>query len=143
MTPKADQTSRELTLDLGDGVKMELVYIKPGTFVMGGESTTDSRWVCVEVPKHEVTITKGFYLGKYEVTQAQYQAIMGSNPSCGGKDPQCPAETIVEGDIRMFCEKVSEKTGRDVRLPTEAEWEYACRGGRSSGRDVHPAGHGW
>ena len=129
MTPEADQTSRELTLDLGDGVKLELVYIKPGTFVMGGESTTESRFVCVEVPKHEVTITKGFYLGKYEVTQAQYDAIMGSNPSSGGKDPQCPADNIVEGDAWKFCEKVSDKTGLDVRLPTEAEWEYACRAG--------------
>ena len=54
------------------GVTMELVYIKPGTFVMGGESKTDSRFECVETPKHEVTLTRGFYLGKYEVTQAQY-----------------------------------------------------------------------
>ena len=108
---------------------MELVYIKPGTFVMGGESEKDGRFECVEVPKHEVTLTKGFYLGKYEVTQAQYQLIMGENPSRATKDPNCPADTIGEADAVDFCEKLAEKTGQEVRLPTEAEWEYACRAG--------------
>jgi len=122
----------ELTLDLGDGVTMEVVYIKPGTFVMGGESKTDGRFQCVELPKHEVKLTKGFYLGKYEVTQAQYQAIMGSNPSRSTKAPDCPADNISESDAVAFCAKLAEKTGRDVRLPTEAEWEYASRAGKDT-----------
>jgi formylglycine-generating enzyme required for sulfatase activity len=58
---------------------------------MGGENTEDSKWQGVEVPKHEVTITKGYYLGKYEVTQAQFQTIMGSNPSSASKDPNARA----------------------------------------------------
>ncbi len=123
---------RELTLDLGGGVTMELVYIKPGTFVMGGESKTDGRFECVELPKHGVKLTKGFYLGKYEVTQAQYQAIMGSNPSRSTKAPNCPVDNVAAPDALEFCEKLAEKTGRGVRLPTEAEWEYASRAGKDT-----------
>jgi len=132
MTPAGNNPPANLTLDLGDGVPLELVYIKPGTFVMGGESTTDGRFNCVEVPKHEVTLTKGFYLGKYEVTQAQFQAIMGSNPSGATKDPSCPVDNVSEQDAVEFCDKLAEKTGQDVRLPTEAEWEYACRAGSTT-----------
>ncbi len=129
MTHSGGKAPREVKLDLGDGVTIEFVYIKPGTFTMGGESTKDGRFNCVEAPKHEVTITKGFYLGKYEVTQAQYQAIMGSNPSNATKAPNYPVDTIGEADAVRFCEAVAEKTGTAVRLPTEAEWEYACRAG--------------
>ena len=120
------------TLDLGDGVTLEMVYIKPGTFVMGGESKTDGRFECVEVPKHEVTLTKGFYLGKYEVTQVQYESIMGSNPSRSSKASDCPVDNVGASDAHSFCGKVAEKTGLDVRLPTEAEWEYASRAGRAT-----------
>ncbi len=126
------KTPLELTLELGDGVTMELVYIKPGTFVMGGESKTDGRFECVELPKHEVQLTKGFYLGKYEVTQAQYEAVMGSNPSRSTKAPDCPVDNVSESDALTFCGKLVEATGRDVRLPTEAEWEYASRAGRDT-----------
>jgi formylglycine-generating enzyme required for sulfatase activity len=129
VTPAGANPPANLTLDLGGGVTLELVYIKPGTFVMGGESEKDGRFNCVEVPKHDVTLTKGFYLGKYEVTQAQYQSIMGSNPSRSTKDPNCPADTIHEGSALEFCGKLAAKTGCAVRLPTEAEWEYGCRAG--------------
>ncbi len=122
----------ELTLDLGDGVTMELVYIKSGTFVMGGESKTDGRFQCVEVPKHEVELSKGFYLGKYEVTQARYETIMGSNPSRSTKGPDCPVDNVSEADALTFCLKLTEQTGREARLPTEAEWEYASRAGRDT-----------
>ena len=132
VTPAQGDAPAEMTLDLGDGVTMELVYIKPGTFTMGGESTTDGRFECVEVPKHEVTLTKGFYLGKYEVTQAQYQAIMGSNPSGSSKGPDFPVDNISEQDAREFCQKLAEKTGKAARLPTEAEWEYAARAGKDT-----------
>jgi formylglycine-generating enzyme required for sulfatase activity len=132
VTPAGDAPPKELTLDLGNGVKMELVYIKPGTFTMGGERTTDGRFECVEVPKHEVKLTKGYYLGKYEVTQAQYEAIMGSNPSRSTKGPDHPVGNVGELEAREFCEKLAEKTGREVRLPTEAEWEYAARAGKDT-----------
>ncbi len=122
----------ELTLDLGRGVTMELVYIKPGTFVMGGESKTDGRFQCVELPKHEVKLTRGFYLGKYEVTQEQYQAIMTTNPSRSTKAPNCPVDNVSEADASTFCGKLAEMTGRDVRLPSEAEWEHASRAGRDT-----------
>jgi formylglycine-generating enzyme required for sulfatase activity len=129
VTPASDTPPPELKLDLGNGVTMELVYIKPGSFVMGGERTTDGRFECVEVPKHEVTLTKGFYLGKYEVTQAQFEAIMGTNPSGSSKGPDFPVDTVSEQDAREFCEKLAEKTGQEARLPTEAEWEFAARAG--------------
>lgn len=132
LTTAAKDPQKDLTVDLGSGVTMDFVYIKPGSFVMGGESEKDSKWECVEVPKHEVTITKGFYLGKYEVTQAQYQLITGENPSGAVKDPNCPVDTIGEQGAVEFCAKLATKTGRAVRLPTEAEWEYACRAGSTT-----------
>ena len=135
MTPQADQTAPELTLELGNGVKLEMVYIKPGTFVMGGENTWDNRFGCYELPKHEVTITKGFYLGKYEVTQAQYDAMMGITTDKEIRGPNYPATApngITAGRAKEFCRKVCDATGRDVRLPTEAEWEYACRAGSTT-----------
>jgi len=144
VTPAGDGAPRELKLDLGDGVTMELVYIKPGTFVMGGESKTDGRFECVEVPKHEVQLTKGFYLGKYEVTQAHYEAIVGSNPSRSTKAPDCPVDNVSLQDASEFCAKLAQKTGQEARLPTEAEWEYASRGGRDTkwffGNDPSPLG---
>lgn len=94
MTHTGSNAPREMTLKLADGVTMELVYIKPGTFVMGGESKTDGKFECVEQPHHEVTLTKGFYLGKYEVTKAQYEAIMGSNPSTSNKGSNYPVDNV-------------------------------------------------
>jgi hypothetical protein len=133
MTSDTDSPPNEVTLDLGGGVTMALVYIKPGTFLMGGERTTaDDKFQCVEVPRHEVTITRGFYLGKYEVTQAQYEAIMGSNPSKSTKGPNNPVDDVGEVDAFSFAEKLAEKTLREVRLPTEAEWEYASRAGQTT-----------
>ena len=129
MTPQADQTAPEITLELGNGVELELVYINPGTFVMGGENTWDNRFGCVELPKHKVTITKGFYLGKYEVTQGQYDALMGGKSEAKPREPNYPAGGITIVNARKFCEKICDLTGRDVRLPTEAEWEFACRAG--------------
>ena len=132
ITHSGTRAPAELKLNLGDGVTMEFVYIKPGKFVMGGESTTDGRFECVEVPKHDVQLTKGFYLGKYEVTQAQYTAIMGSNPSKSTKASDCPVDNVGESDAVGFCLKLSERIGREARLPTEAEWEYASRAGRDT-----------
>jgi formylglycine-generating enzyme required for sulfatase activity len=120
----------KLTLDLGDGVNMEFVYIKPGKFTMGGDIAQESKWVGANIPKHEVTISKGFYLGKYEVTREQYEKITGSNPSSKKQlDPKLPVDTVSETDADRFCAAMAGKTGAEVRLPTEAEWEYAARAG--------------
>lgn len=118
-------------------VTMEFVYIPPGTFVMGGERDyEDGRFKCVEVPLHEVTMSKGYYIGKYPVTQAQYQAVTKTNPSKSTKLPNCPVDDIGLDDAEAFCSKLSESTGLyDVRLPTEAEWEYACRGGKGNAEE--------
>ncbi|MEM7454135.1 MAG: SUMF1/EgtB/PvdO family nonheme iron enzyme [Planctomycetota bacterium] len=124
-----DNPEPELTIDIGNGILMKLVYISPGSFVMGGESEEDGRFECVEVPMHEVQLTRGFYLGIYEVTQAQFEAVMGANPSRSTIDADCPVDNVSEADALSFCGKLAEQTGLDVRLPTEAEWEYASRAG--------------
>jgi formylglycine-generating enzyme required for sulfatase activity len=124
--------AKELKLNLGDGVTMEFIYVKPGKFVMGGENEKEGRFACVEVPKHGVELTQGFYLGKYEVTQSQYMAAMGQNPSRSTKGADCPVDNVSEPDAQQFCIRLSEITNVEARLPTEAEWEYASRAGGSS-----------
>jgi formylglycine-generating enzyme required for sulfatase activity len=109
--------------DLGNGVKLEMVYIPAGNFMMGspsGEGESN------EYSQHPVTIAKPFYLGKYPVTQEQYQAVMGNNPS-NFKGAKRPVEQVSWRDAVAFCQKLSEETGNNYRLPSEAEWEYACR----------------
>jgi len=104
---------------------IEFVLIPPGSFMMGSTNEAD------EGPVHRVTISKGFYMGKYEVTQAQWQSVMGNNPSefknCGGN---CPVEEVSWDDAQNFINKLNASNdGFSYRLPTEAEWEYACRAG--------------
>ncbi|MHC4202193.1 MAG: formylglycine-generating enzyme family protein, partial [Planctomycetota bacterium] len=121
-----------LTLDLGRGVKMEFVYVKPGVFMMGGTEDPKHGWQGVEKPKHKVAITLGFYIGKYEVTQAQYEAVMGGNPS-KWKEPNRPVEQVTWHEATELCRLATERTRKQFRLPTEAEWEFACRAS-STGR---------
>jgi formylglycine-generating enzyme required for sulfatase activity len=106
----------------------EMVTIPPGIFEMGSNDGTES-----EKPVHSVNI-KAFAIGKYEVTQGQWKAVMGNNPSHFSgfftSCETCPVETISWNDIQGFIQKLNQKTGQQYRLPTEAEWEYACRGGR-------------
>ncbi|MHC4249590.1 MAG: SUMF1/EgtB/PvdO family nonheme iron enzyme, partial [Planctomycetota bacterium] len=115
--------ARTLTVNLGRGVTMEMVYVKPGTFMMGNKSGPAS-----QKPQHPVAITKGFYIGKHEVTQAQYKAVTGADPS-RVKGPDRPVETVSWFDAAEFCKQAAERTRLPFRLPTEAEWEYACRAG--------------
>ncbi|MBE9207483.1 SUMF1/EgtB/PvdO family nonheme iron enzyme [Nostoc sp. LEGE 06077] len=110
--------------DLGNGVTLEMVQIPGGTFMMGSPPAEKDRQ-SDESPQHQVKVP-GFFMGKYEITQAQYQAIMRKNPS-SFKGEKRPVETVSWDDAVEFCKKLSEKTGRKYRLPSEAEWEYACR----------------
>jgi formylglycine-generating enzyme required for sulfatase activity len=123
----ATQPARTLTLELGKGVTMKLIQIPPGKFVMGSPDNEAGR-TKHEGPQREVTITNPFYLGVYDVTQEQYEAVTGENPS-KFKGPTNPVEMVSWDDAADFCKKLSEKTARKVRLPTEAEWEFACRAG--------------
>ncbi len=118
--------AKTMTLDLGGGVAMELVYIRPGRFTMGSNSgSSDGR------PAHQVSVSSGFYMGKYEVTQVQYERIMGKNPS-RFKGTSNPVEQVSWIEATEFCRKLSQRTGGKVRLPTEAEWEFACRAGSTT-----------
>lgn len=116
---------RTLTLDLGKRVTMKLVLIPAGKFVMGSPNDEAGR-NDDEGPQREVTISKPFYMGIYEVTQDQYEAVMGSNPS-NFKDATKPVEAVSWEKAMEFCKKLSQKTGKTITLPTEAQWEYACR----------------
>jgi formylglycine-generating enzyme required for sulfatase activity len=118
--------------DLGNGVKLEMVYIPAGSFMMGspsGEGDDDDD--DDERPQHQVTFAKPFYMGKYAITQEQWQAVMGNNPSYF-KSGKRPVENVSWDDAVNFCQKLSEKTGKTYRLPSEAEWEYACRVGTTT-----------
>jgi formylglycine-generating enzyme required for sulfatase activity len=114
-------------LDLGKGVTMKLVLIHPGKFMMGSPDSEQGRRDD-EGPQHEVEITKPFYMGATEVTQAQYEVVMGTNPS-HFKGPTNPVDSVTWDEAAEFCRKLSEKTRKTARLPTAAEWEYACRAG--------------
>jgi formylglycine-generating enzyme required for sulfatase activity len=114
------------TEDLGNGIKLEMIAIPGGTFLMGSPENEAER-SSNESPQHQVTVPS-FFMGKYQLTQAQYQAIMGSNRSCFKRNNR-PVESVSWDDAVAFCQKLTQKTGKNYRLPSEAEWEYACRAG--------------
>ena len=121
-----------LTLDLGDGVGWEGVLIPAGTFIMGsppGEAKTAKESALEK--QHKVTISQPFYMGKYELTQAQFVKVMGVNPS-RVKGNDLPVHNVSWQDADTFCAKLSKKMSRQVQLPTEAQWEYACRAGTTT-----------
>ena len=115
-------------LDLGGGVKMRFVLIAPGKFMMGSNTGFPE-----EKPVHEVAITKAFYMGVTEVTQAQWKAVMGTEPWKGqpqaGRTSDSAADDLSWNDATAYLGKLRGKAGGTYRLPTEAEWEYACRAG--------------
>ncbi len=116
---------------LATGVSLEMVKIPAGRFLMGSPATEATRRD-TEGPEHSVTVPE-FWMGKYPVTQDQYQAVMGKNPSHFTENgANCPVEQISWYDAIAFCEKLSQQTGRTYRLPSEAEWEYACRAGTTT-----------
>ena len=125
----APELNRAVTLDVGGGAKMELVLVRPGSFVMG-----DERGGAGERPAHKVTVTKPFFIGKYLVTQRQWEAVMGNNPSWF-QGAAKPVENITWDDCQVFLAKLGEKCGGGTEafsLPTEAQWEYACRAGSTA-----------
>ncbi|HPO15648.1 MAG TPA: SUMF1/EgtB/PvdO family nonheme iron enzyme [Candidatus Hydrogenedentes bacterium] len=136
-----------------DGLNLRMIWIPAGTFRMGGDGYDD------EKPVHEVTLD-GFWLGQYPITQAQYEAVMKTNPS-NLKGERLPVECVSWEDAVRFCEVISQRTGRNYMLPSEAQWEYGCRAGstgkycfgdselelreyawysENSGGQTHPAG---
>ncbi|TRU66844.1 MAG: serine/threonine-protein kinase pkn1 [Microcystis viridis Mv_BB_P_19951000_S69D] len=113
------------TENLPKRVTLEMVSLPAGQFLMGSSERDN------EKPPHQVKVNS-FAIGKYPVTQAQYQAVMGTNPSHFKNNPQNPVEKVSWNDAQAFCQKLSQITGKTYRLPTEAEWEYACRAGTTT-----------
>ncbi|OFY14117.1 MAG: hypothetical protein A2X02_02470 [Bacteroidetes bacterium GWF2_29_10] len=113
-------------------INIEMVFVEGGTFTMGCTAEQEPDCYNNEKPTSQVTLSS-FYIGKYEVTQKQWRDVMGNNPSyfnsCGDN---CPVEQISWNDIQGFITKLNQLTGKTYRLPTEAEWEYASRGGNKS-----------
>jgi len=135
---KPAEPAKELALDLGGGMSLKLVLIPAGKFMMGSPENEKDRNPN-EGPQHEVTISKPFYMGIYPVTQEQYTQVKGRYDGYGEHPgPKNPAVGIDWSVAVEWCKLLSEKTGRTVRLPTEAEREYACRAGTTT---RFPYGH--
>jgi formylglycine-generating enzyme required for sulfatase activity len=137
-SPQGDQ-EKEITY-YTNSIGMKLARIPAGEFMMGGDESPEevarkcdgkAEWFQSEQPQHKVRITRPFYMGACEVTQAQYEAIMGQNPAyLKGQDN--PVEMVSWTNATEFCKRLSQKEGMEYRLPTEAEWEYACRAGSTT-----------
>ena len=126
---RQQKPARYETIDLGNGVTLDMVYIPGGTFMMGSPTDEEERlyW---EGPQHSVTVDP-FWMAKYLVTQAQWRAVMGNNPSRFNGDNR-PVENVSWYDSVKFCQRLSEITGDPYRLPSEAQWEYGCRAGTTT-----------
>ena len=131
-TPQKPPTVSDNTISIPvkDGISIDMVRVEAGTFTMGATREMKNPDI-EEKPKHQVTLTNDYYIGKYEVTQALWQAVMGNNPS-DFKGDNLPVENVSWDDCQKFISKLNSITGKNFRLPTEAEWEYAARGGKKS-----------
>ena len=114
-----------------NGVEFKMIKVEGGTFSMGATSEQSSDGYDNEHPVHSVTLSD-YYIGETEVTQELWQAVMGSNPSYFKGNNQRPVESVSWNDCQEFIKKLNQLTGKEFRLPTEAEWEYAARGGKYS-----------
>jgi len=123
-----ENSSLKLKVDsaLKSSLTIEMVYVEGGTFQMGNYNGLED-----EKPVHRVTLSS-FYIGKYEVTQSYWKAIMGNNPSHFANCDNCPVENVSWIEIQEFILKLNQQTGKNYRLPTEAEWEYSAKGGKYS-----------
>ena len=120
----------KITIPVNGGLCIEMIRVEAGTFTMGATPGIKESWDC-EKQTHQVTLTNDYYIGKYEVTQALWKAVMGNNPSYF-KGDNLPVENVSWNDCQKFISKLNSMTGKTFRLPTEAEWEYAARGGNKS-----------
>ena len=128
---KAKNAIRGLSAD--DHKADQMVFVKGGTFLMGCPTNNGQKCDDDELPSHEVTVSD-FYIGRYEITQAEWRNIMGTDPrdlEFKGCD-DCPVENVTWNDVQVFIKKLNQKTGKNYRLPTEAEWEYAAKGGTNT-----------
>ena len=133
--PKAKPTLRRNSSTTGLSAELNklinnMVYVEGGTFTMGGTAEQNGDMDYNEEPSHDVTLSS-YYICKYEVTQALWRAVMGSNPSYK-KGDKLPVECVSWDDCQTFINRLNSYTGRNFRLPTEAEWEFAARGGKNS-----------
>ena len=122
--------NNEIAIPVKNGIFIDMVKVKASTFKMGATSEMQNPWDD-EKPVREVILTNDYYIGKYEVTQSLWQAVMGTNPSYF-KGDNLPVEQVSWDNCLEFISKLNSLTGRKFRLPTEAEWEYAARGGKKS-----------
>lgn len=128
--------AREKTALLTNGVTMDFIWIAPGIFTMGASPGEPGSWQD-QYPQHGVTISKGFYLGKYEITQGQWEGVMGTRPWLGETDvvekPTHPAVDISWIDLQELVHRLNRVAGDSLyRLPSEAEWEFSCRAGTTT-----------
>ena len=119
-----------ISIPVKDGISIDMVRVEAGTFTMGATPEMENSEYN-EKPTHQVTLTKDYYIGKYEVSQALWKAVMGKNPSYFKVD-NLPVEEVCWDDCQEFISKLNRITDKKFRLPTEAEWEYAARGGKRS-----------
>jgi len=127
-TNKKSQIEKKVNIN---GVDIMMAYIPPGEFMMGSPETEEGR-KNDEGPQQRVVINKGFWMGKHEVTQGQWIAVMGQNEAWFEKGDNYPVEWLSWNMTQAFIKKLNEKTGLKFRLPTESEWEYACRAGTTT-----------
>ena len=123
-------TTHTITIPVKDGISIDMVRVEAGTFTMGATAEMEDPYGD-EKPTHQVTLTNDYYMGKYEVTQALWKAVMGNDPSWF-KGDNLPVDSVSWDDCQEFISKLNRITGKTFRLPTEAEWEYAARGGNKS-----------
>ena len=126
----ASLSGNTIIIPVKDGISIDMIRVEAGTFTMGATTEMKDPWDD-EKPTHQVTLTNDYYIGKYEVTQALWKAVMGKNPS-NFKGDNLPVEEVSWNDCQKFISKLNSITGKTFRLPTEAEWEYAARGGKKS-----------
>ena len=126
----SSESGSVIIIPVKNGINIEMVKVEAGSFNMGATPEMENPNED-EKPVHRVTLTNNYYIGKYEVTQALWKIVMGSNPS-NSKGDNLPVEKVSWNDCQKFISKLNKLTGKSFRLPTEAEWEYAARGGNKS-----------
>ena len=121
-------SAEQLTEDLGNGISLDLIMIPAGMYQMGSPTHQGN---VDEQPQHFVTI-KSFMIGKFLVTQRQWKAVIGKLPPCRFKGDNLPVERVSWDDAQKFCQRLSKQMGRNYQLPSETQWEYACRAGTNT-----------